>query len=127
MNFHYKTRKLLTTIRTLTKTTHQYTMNKFILALVAALAAFASAEVIEIKCHAPEMIFKEPIYSQVKKPVIDLEALQQEIDARNAEIAASKPEAQILDFEEIKAKYGDKLVEKLEKIKAKKQVKIIKN
>merc|ERR1719213_504176 len=94
-------------------------MNKFILAIVAALAAFASAEVIEIKCHAPEMIYKD-----LKKPVIDLEKLQEEIDARNAEIAANKPEAQILDFEEIKAKYGDKLVEKLEKIKAKKQAKV---
>merc|ERR1711879_1048596 len=96
-------------------------MNKFILAIVAALA---SAEVIEIKCHAPEMIYKEPIYKDLKKPVIDLEKLQEEIDARNAEIAANKPEAQILDFEEIKAKYGDKLVEKLEKIKAKKQAKV---
>merc|ERR1739845_318664 len=74
-------------------------MNKFILAIVAALAAFASAEVIEIKCHAPEMIYKEPIYKDLKKPVIDLEKLQEEIDARNAEIAANKPEAQILDFE----------------------------
>merc|ERR1711953_31546 len=100
------------------------TMNKFILAIVAALAAFASAEVIEIKCHAPEMVYKEPIYKDVKKPVIDLDKLQEEIDARNAEIAANKPEAQILDFEEIKAKYGDKLVEKLEKIKAKKQAKV---
>merc|ERR1711879_845517 len=99
-------------------------MNKFILAIVAALAAFASAEVIEIKCHAPEMIYKGPIYKDLKKPVIDLEKLQEEIDARNAEIAANKPEAQILDFEEIKAKYGDKLVEKLEKIKAKKQAKV---
>merc|ERR1712076_202219 len=93
------------------------TMNKFILAIVAALAAFDSAEVIEIKCHAPEMVYKEPIYKDVKKPVIDLDKLQEEI-------AANKPEAQILDFEEIKAKYGDKLVEKLEKIKAKKQAKV---
>merc|ERR1711992_481339 len=101
-----------------------YKMNKFIVALLGFLAAFASAETIEIKCSPPEMIYKDPIYKDIKKPVIDLEQLQADIDARNAEIAANKPEAQILDFEEIKAKYGDKLVEKLEKIKAKKQAKV---
>merc|ERR1711879_304661 len=99
------------------------TMFKKLLALLAvAIAGYASAT--DIVCTAPETITREPIYKNINKPVIDLDKLQAEIDARNAEIAANKPEAQILDFEEIKAKYGDKLVEKLEKIKAKKQAKV---
>merc|ERR1711941_94251 len=101
---------------------HTVCLKKLLALIAVAIAGYAQAT--DVVCTAPETITREPIYKNINKPVIDLDKLQAEIDARNAEIAANKPEAQILDFEEIKAKYGDKLVEKLEKIKAKQQAKV---
>merc|ERR1711879_489071 len=97
-----------------TKTTNM----KVFLVLALAICATASAQKEQIiQCREPDPVFVEPIFPAKKEQAVDLEELRAKINAINEKIEASKTEAVILDFDEIKEKYGDKLVKKLQKLK----------
>jgi len=102
-------------------------MKTVFVAVFAALAAAAQA-VTNIQCVEPNVIIRDAIPSaEAKAAEVDLDKLRKLIEERNAEIRAARPEAKILNFDQIKEKYGDNLVKKLEDLKNKKKVKIIKN
>merc|ERR1711964_168780 len=66
-----------------------------------------------LKCVRPAMETKPATYKKHEHPAVDMEDLKARITAINDERRAAIPEAKILTFEEIAAKYGDDLVEKL--------------
>jgi hypothetical protein len=100
-------------------------MKTVFVAVFAALAAYVQATT-NIQCVEPNVIIRDAIPSaEAKAAEVDLEKLRELIEQRNKEIIAARPEAKILNFEEIKEKYGENLVKKLEDLKKKKKVKVI--
>jgi hypothetical protein len=92
-----------------------------------AICAVSAQKEQVIQCREPDPVFVEPIFPAKKEQAVDLEELRAKINAINEKIEASKTEAVILDFDEIKEKYGDKLVKKLQKLKDQgKKAKVIK-
>merc|ERR1711881_93987 len=101
---------------------------KYFLVFALAFVACASAQKEQvIQCREPDAVYVEPIFPAKKAQAVDLEELRAKIAAINEKIEQSKTEAVILDFDEIKEKYGDKLVKKLQKLKEQgKKAKVIK-
>lgn len=82
--------------------------------LVSASFLWAAALAASPKCTFPEYEYAEPIYAKGK--VIDLNTIQAKIDKINQSIIDNNPklsEKDILNLDEIKTKFGDKLVEKI--------------
>jgi len=103
-------------------------MKFHLVAIGAALAAAAVQATTNIQCVEPNVIIRDAIPSaEAKAAEVDLEKLRKLIEERNKEILAARPDAKILNFEQIKEKYGDNLVQKLKDLKNKKKVKVIKN
>merc|ERR1712142_31554 len=93
---------------------------KLVGALILSLFALASAE----DCISPTFKNRQAVYKQ--PAAIDLDKLKAEIAQKNAVIKKANPETKILDLDELKEKFGDKVRDKLEKLKKKKQVKVAK-
>merc|ERR1711881_414654 len=100
---------------------------KYLLVIALAIAAVSAQAEKVIECREPDAVYVQPIPVKTKEAAVDLAELQAKIEAINKKIEESKTEAVILDFDEIKEKYGDKLVKKLQKLKEQgKKAKVIK-
>merc|ERR1712179_658330 len=98
---------------------------KLVKILSVSLLGYTSAQL--TTCIDPDYEFI-PATFPAHKP-IDFQAIQDKIDVINAGIEAGNPkleEGDILDFDFLKTKFGDRLVENLAEIQAQKEIKIIK-